>query len=132
MFFEKSTRWSICTAVARRFLISNTRSCESASRVKHSVSCHQTRALRIKIGGNITSHQQLHKPCKVTSRRVLSQKSRGVKYVPFRRQASADIYEGTESTTPARQSEPEVLKVSRLPHKKPRRQICPLSSPSFR
>ena len=59
-------------------------------------------------------------------------KSRGVKYVPFRRQASADIYEGTESTTPARQSEPEVLKASRLPHKKPRRQICPLSSPSFR
>ena len=77
-FFEKSTRWSSCTAVARRFLISKTRSCESASRVKHSVSCHQTRALRIKIGGNITSHQQLHKPCKVTSRRVLSQKARGV------------------------------------------------------
>ena len=305
-FFEKSTRWSSCTAVARRFLISNTRSCESASRVKHSVSCHQTRALRIKIGGNITSHQQLHKPCKVTSRRVLSQKARGVtallrlepgflhraappewhdwkgwyaangkqgmlrwlacgcdwrdllilreklacsesqrddflspaksmsmtkqedaamhqqvtpatqkaaasnmspfvaklpltsmevpkvppwgaesvtpatqkavasnmspfvakppltsmevpkvprlprkaslkcwkchachtkscgvKYVPLRRQASTDIYGGTESTTPATQSEPEVLKVSRLPHKKPRRQICPPSSPSF-
>ena len=59
-------------------------------------------------------------------------KSRGVKYVPLRRQASADIYGGTESTTPATQSEPEVLKVSRLPHKKPRRQICPPSSPSFR
>ena len=59
-------------------------------------------------------------------------KSRGVKYVRLRRQASTDIYGGTESTTPAKQSEPEVLKVSRLPHKKPRRQICPPSSPSFR
>ena len=59
-------------------------------------------------------------------------KSRGVKYVPLRRQASADIYGGAESTTPATQSEPEVLKASRLPHKKPRRQICPPSSPSFR
>ena len=59
-------------------------------------------------------------------------KSRGVKYVPLRRQASTDIYGGTESTTPATQSEPEVLKASRLPHKKPRRQICPPSSPSFR
>ena len=245
-FFEKSTRWSSCTAVARRFLISNTRSCESASRVKHSVSCHQTRALRIKIGGNITSHQQLHKPCKVTSRRVLSQKARGVRCAnqqfrvsvdygrvrlqamvlnrlviqasmptssvfvarvvfmasfvsscapvfaiiatvfarhrlqkagtsrsitststhrtiitacstsiatvclrcwkchachatsggaksdPIRRQASADVYGGTESTTPATQIEPEVLKVSRLPRKIQRRQIRPNSSPSFR
>ena len=42
-----------------------------------------------------------------------------VKYIPLRRQASADIYGGTESTTSATQSEPEVLKVSRLPHKKP-------------
>ena len=59
-------------------------------------------------------------------------KSRGVKYAPLRRQASADIYGGTKSATPATQIKPEVLKVSRLPHKKPRRQICPPSSPSFR
>ena len=58
-------------------------------------------------------------------------KSRGVKSAPFRRQASADIYGDTASATPATQSEPDVLKVSRLPPKKPRRQISPFSSPSF-
>ena len=69
---------------------------------------------------------------KCSKRHACHTKSRGVKYVPLRRQASADIYGGAESTTPATQSEPEVLKVSRPPHKKPRRQICSPSSPSFR
>ena len=46
---------------------------------------------------------------------------------PVRRQASADIYGGAESTTPATQLEPDVLKVSRLPRKKvQRRQFDPV------
>ena len=44
----------------------------------------------------------------------------------IRRRASADIYGGAESTTPATQSEPEVLKVSRLPRKMQRRQFDPV------
>ena len=59
-------------------------------------------------------------------------KDRGATSVLLRRQASADIYGGTESTTPATQIEPEVPKVPRLPHKRPRRHISPTSSPSFR
>ena len=46
--------------------------------------------------------------------------------VPLRRQASADIYVGTERATPAMQIEPEVLKVSRLSRKRPRRPRVPL------
>ena len=45
---------------------------------------------------------------------------------PVRRQASADIYGGAESTTPATQIEPDVLKVSRLPRKVQRRQFDPV------
>ena len=61
---------------------------------------------------------------------------------PVRRQASADIYGGAESTTPATQIEPvyggaesdtpatqiepDVLKVSRLPRKMQRRQFDPV------
>ena len=45
---------------------------------------------------------------------------------PVRRRASADIYEGPESVTPATQIEPEVLKVSRLPRKMQRRQSDPV------
>ena len=45
---------------------------------------------------------------------------------------SFHIYEGTESTTPAKQIEPELLKVPRLPRKIQRRQIRTNSSPSFR
>ena len=56
-------------------------------------------------------------------------KDRGATSVLLRRQASADIYGGTESTTPATQIEPEVPKV---PRKRPRRHISPTSSPSFR
>ena len=46
--------------------------------------------------------------------------------VPVRRQASADIYGGSESVTPATQIEPEVLKAPRLPRKRPRRQLAPV------
>ena len=42
------------------------------------------------------------------------------------RQASADIYGGAESDTPATQIEPDVLKVSRLPRKMQRRQFDPV------
>ena len=59
-------------------------------------------------------------------------KDRGATSVLLRRQASADIYGGTESTTPATQIGPEVPKVPRLPRKRPRRHISPTSSPSFR
>ena len=59
-------------------------------------------------------------------------KDRGATSVPLRRQASADIYGGTESTTPATQIAPGVPKVPRLPRKRPRRHISPTSSPSFR
>ena len=59
-------------------------------------------------------------------------KDRGATSVLLRRQASADIYDGTESTTPATQIEPEVPKVPRLPRKRPWRHISPTSSPSFR
>ena len=59
-------------------------------------------------------------------------RSRGAKSVPVRRQASADIYGGTQSATPATEIEPGVLKVPRLPREIPRRQIRPRSSPSFR
>ena len=59
-------------------------------------------------------------------------KDRGATSVLLRRQASADLYGGTESTTPATQIEPEVPKVPRLPRKRPRRHISPTSSPSFR
>ena len=59
-------------------------------------------------------------------------KDRGATSVLLRRQASADIYGCTESTTPATQIEPEVPKVPRLPRKRPRRHISPTSSPSFR
>ena len=59
-------------------------------------------------------------------------KDRGATSVLLRRQASADIYDGTESTTPATQIEPEVPKVPRLPRERPRRRISPTSSPSFR
>ena len=59
-------------------------------------------------------------------------KDRGATSVLLRRQASADIYGGTESSTPATQIEPEVPKVPRLPRKRPRRHISPTSSPSFR
>ena len=58
--------------------------------------------------------------------------SGGAKSDPIRRQASADIYEGSESTTPATHIEPEVLKAPRLPRNIGRRQIRPNSSPSFR
>ena len=59
-------------------------------------------------------------------------KDRGATSVLLRRQASADIYGGTESTTPATQIEPDVPKAPRLPRKRPRRHISPTSSPSFR
>ena len=59
-------------------------------------------------------------------------KDRGATSVLLRRQASADLYGGTESATPATQIEPEVLKVTRLPRQRPRRHISPTSSPSFR
>ena len=59
-------------------------------------------------------------------------KDRGATSVLLRRQASADIYGGTESTTPATQIEPEAPKAPRLPRKRPRRHISPTSSPSFR
>ena len=59
-------------------------------------------------------------------------KDRGATSVLLRRRASADIYGGTESTTPATQNEPEVPKVPRLPRKRLRRHISPTSSPSFR
>ena len=59
-------------------------------------------------------------------------KDRGATSVLLRRQASADIYGGTESTTPATQIAPGVPKVPRLPRKRPRRHISPTSSPSFR
>ena len=59
-------------------------------------------------------------------------KDRGATSVLLRRQASADLYGGTESTTPATQIESEVPKVPRLPRKRPRRHISPTSSPSFR
>ena len=52
-------------------------------------------------------------------------KDRGATSVLLRRQASADIYGGTESTTPATQIQPEVPKVPRLPRKGPRRHISP-------
>ena len=45
---------------------------------------------------------------------------------PVRRQASADIYGGAESTMPATQIEPDVLKASRLPRKVQRRQFDPV------
>ena len=45
---------------------------------------------------------------------------------PVRRQASADIYGGTKSATPATQIESEVLKVSRLPRQKQRRPSDPV------
>ena len=45
---------------------------------------------------------------------------------PVRRQASADIYGGTESATPAAQIEPEVLKVSRLSRDMQRHQFDPV------
>ena len=44
----------------------------------------------------------------------------------LRRQASADISGGAESTTPATQIEPEVHKASRLPRKMQRRQFDPV------
>ena len=59
-------------------------------------------------------------------------KDRGATSVLLRRRASADIYGGTESTTPATQNEPEVPKAPRLPRKRLRRHISPTSSPSFR
>ena len=45
---------------------------------------------------------------------------------PSRRQTSTDKDAGTESTTPATQMEPEVLKASRLPRKMQRRQFDPV------
>ena len=59
-------------------------------------------------------------------------KSRGATGVPLRRQGSADIYKGLQSTTPATQIQPEAPKVPRLPRKKPRRHRGPASSPRFR
>ena len=53
-------------------------------------------------------------------------------WVHLRRQASADIYEGTERATPATQIAPEVLKVSRLPRRRQSASMGPPSSPSFR
>ena len=53
-------------------------------------------------------------------------KSSGATSVPVRRQASADRYGGTESATPATQTELEVLKVSRLPRQKQRCTSVPL------
>ena len=47
-------------------------------------------------------------------------KDRGATSVLLRRQASADLYGGTESTTPATQIEPEVPKVPRPCHAKDR------------
>ena len=43
-----------------------------------------------------------------------------------RQQASADIYGGAESATPATQIEPDALKASRLPRKMQRRQFDPV------
>ena len=53
-------------------------------------------------------------------------------WVHRRRQASADIYEGTERATPATQIEPQVLTVSRLPRRRQSASMGPPSSPSFR
>ena len=53
-------------------------------------------------------------------------------WVHRRRQASADIYEGTERATPATQIEPEAPKVSRLPRRRQSASMGPPSSPSFR
>ena len=73
-----------------------------------------------------------HPPCRCRKCHACHAKDRGATSVLLRRQASADIYGGTESTTPATQIEPEVPKVPRLPRKRPRRHISPTSSPSFR
>ena len=53
-------------------------------------------------------------------------------WVHRRRRASADIYEGTESATPATHIAPAVLKVSRLPRRRQSASMGPPSSPSFR
>ena len=45
---------------------------------------------------------------------------------PVRRRASADIYEGDESATPATQIKPEVLKAPRPPRKMQRSQSDPV------
>ena len=58
--------------------------------------------------------------------------SRGAKSDLGCRQASADLYEGLESATPVTQIKPEVPRVPRLSRGKPRRQIRPRMSPSFR
>ena len=70
-------------------------------------------------------------PCKSSlrcwKRHTCHAKSRGAQSVLVRRQASADIdYGNTESTTPATQIEPDLLKGSRLPLKKPRGPISPI------
>ena len=61
-------------------------------------------------------------------RRKCHTESRGAQPVLVRRQASADIYGGPESTAPATQMEPDVLEVSPLPRRKPRRPISPRTS----
>ena len=111
-FFEKSTRWSSCTAVARQFLISNTRSCESASRDIYGGTERTTPATQIQ--------PEVLKVPRLPRKRCRRQ------WAPVRRQASADIYGGTERTTPATQIQPEVLKVPRLPRERCRRQWAPV------
>ena len=56
----------------------------------------------------------------------LARKMQRRQFDPVRRQASVDIYGGTESATPATQIEPEVLKVSRLSRDMQRRQFDPV------
>ena len=56
----------------------------------------------------------------------LPRKTQRRQFDPLRRQASADIYGGSESATPATQIQAEMLKVPRLSRKTQRRQFDPL------
>ena len=62
------------------------------------------------------------------SRKVprLSRQMQRRQFDPLRRQASADIYGGSESATPATQIQPDLLTVPRLSRKMQRRQFDPL------
>ena len=56
----------------------------------------------------------------------LSRKTQRRQFDPLRRQASADIYGGSESATHATQIQAEMLKVPRVSRKRQRRQFDPL------
>ena len=95
--------------------------CLANSIISQKVDTHKSSKLHLVISPEIGGNRHLFMTEGLKVSRLPRQMQRH-QSDPVRRQASADIYKGPESATPATQIEPGVLKVPRLPRQMQRRQ----------